>query len=225
MASPAPITCTYFIEVLSSWCHWTEPAWKQLRERYAGRVDFSWAVALMRPEDFPLSANQCDWFYQRSGTHVASPYMLNSGWFEAERQGDYRAPNWVAEAGRDFLAADDERIRIALAEAAMRDGKKIGKLAVAVEVAAHATGIDANALRAAAESEAIHQRVADSTQRFFDHQLSQRPSFILESNIGDKAVFSGTWTSAPLIAALDAMLEDHARYSAHAAHFGDPPPN
>jgi predicted DsbA family dithiol-disulfide isomerase len=57
---PAPITCTYYIEVLSSWCHWAQPAWAELRERYNGRVDFRWRVALMRPEDFPVSASQCD---------------------------------------------------------------------------------------------------------------------------------------------------------------------
>ncbi len=219
----APITCTYFIEVLSSWCHWTGPAWQELRERYANHVDFRWAVALMRPEYFPVSASQCDWFYQRSGTHVTSPYMLNSGWFEADRKGHYEALNWVAKAGRDFLGDNDERIRVALSEAAMRDGRKIGDLTTSVEIAAAATGLDVAALKTAAQSDAVKQRVNASTQRFFDHQLSQRPSFLLESDIGDKAVFSGTWMVDPLIAALDAMLEDHARYTAHAAHFGDAP--
>ena len=222
---PAPITCTYYIEVLSSWCHWAQPAWAELRERYNGRVDFRWRVALMRPEDFPVSASQCDWFYQRSGTHVASPYMLNSGWFEADRAGHYEAPNWVAEAGRDFLGEDDERIRLALSDAAMRDGRKIGDMATAVEIAAAATDLAPVALRAAAISEPVHERVAISTQHFFDHQLSQRPSFIVESDIGDKAVFSGLWKSAPLIASLENMLEDHARYTAHAARFGRPPEN
>lgn len=219
----APITCTYYIEVLSSWCHWAEPAWTDLRERYAGRVNFQWQVALMRPEAFPVSVTQCDWFYQRSGTHVASPYMLNSGWFEAERAGHYEAPNWVAEAGRDLLGNADERIRLALSEAAMRDGRKIGDMATSVEIAAAATGLDPAKLRNAAESDVVQARVAASTQHFFDHQLDQRPAFIIESDIDDKAVFAGLWKSAPLIAILDSMLEDHARYTAHATQFGGPP--
>jgi predicted DsbA family dithiol-disulfide isomerase len=107
----------------------------------------------------------------------------------------------------------------------MRDGRKIGDMATAVEIAAAATDLDPVALRAAAISEPVHERVAISTQHFFDHQLSQRPSFIVESDIGDKAVFSGLWKSAPLIASLENMLEDHARYTAHAAHFGRPPEN
>lgn len=219
----APVTVTYFIEVLSSWCHWAQPAWAKLQEDYAGRVDFQWRVALMNPEDFPVSAQQCDVFYQRSGTHVHSGYMLNSGWFEADRAGHYQAPNWVAEAGRNFLDAEDERIRLALSTAAMRDGQKIGDMATAAKIAAEATGLDAAELRAAAESSEVQARVAASTQRFFDHQLTQRPAFIIESCIGDKASFSGLWTLAPLAGTLDAMLEDAARYQSYAAHYGDIP--
>ncbi len=219
----APVTVTYYLEILSSWCHWAEPAWQELKQRYAGRVDFQWRIALMLPEDFPVSAAQCDWFYNRSGTHVQSAVKLNSGWFEADRAGRYEAPNWVAEAGRDFIDDTDDRIRLALTRAAVLDGRRIGNLDTAIEVAAAAASFDPVALRAAAESSAVHDRVAASTARFFAHQLSQRPSFVLESRIGDKAVFSGTWTAAPLSAALDAMLTDAARYASHATHFGAPP--
>src|SRR5271168_2186966 len=77
---------TYYLEVLSSWCHWAEPAWAELKARYAGRVRFEWRIALMSPGDFPASREQCDWFYRRSGgTAMRSPYMLHSGWFEASR--------------------------------------------------------------------------------------------------------------------------------------------
>src|SRR5690606_12274545 len=124
-----------------------------------------------------------------------------------------------AEAGRDFIGDTDDRIRLALTRAAVLDGRRIGNLDTAIEVAAAAASLDPLALRAAAESSAVHGRVAASTARFFAHQLAQRPSFVLESRIGDKAVFSGTWTAAPLSAALDAMLTDAARYASHAAHF------
>src|SRR5665213_1501609 len=85
---------TYYVEVLSSWCHWVEPVWNELKIRYAGRADFEWKIALMSPGDFPVSQSQCDWFYERSGgTVMRSLYKLNSGWFEAERKGHYEAPN------------------------------------------------------------------------------------------------------------------------------------
>jgi hypothetical protein len=92
-------------------------------------VDFRWQIALMRSDDFPLSEAQCDWYYQRSGTPVRSPYRLSSGWFEQARGGPYEAPNWVAEAGRDLVGESDESIRIALPHAALREGRRIGDLA------------------------------------------------------------------------------------------------
>lgn len=216
---------TYYLEVLSSWCTWVEPTWAELKQRYAGRAEFEWRIALMNPADFPVSRAQCDWFYQRSGgTVMRSPFKLNSGWFEAERAGHYEAPNLVAEAARDFGFEGDE-IRLALARAGVREGQKIGDLATAVAVAAQAGGkkMPAKKLRAAAESAAVRARVEASTKEFFAHQINQRPAFVLTDAIGDKAVFSGLVRLEPLVATIDAMLADTAAYAAHKAHHGSPP--
>jgi len=213
---------TYYLDVLSSWCHWAEPAWAELKTRYAGRAEFAWKIALLSPGDFPVSREQEDWFFRRSGTIMRSPYMLNSGWVEPERKGLYPAPNFVAEAGRDFGFTDD-RLRLALAHAALREGRKIGDMAEAIAVAAKATGLDGEKLWERAQSSAIEARVRASTAEFHALQITQRPAFVLEDSIGDKAVFSGLVTAAPLFAAIDAMLADTAAYAAHAAHFGQPP--
>lgn len=214
---------TYYLEVLSSWCYWAEPMWAELKQRYAGRVQFEWKIALMNPEDFPVSREQCDWFYRRSGgTCMRSPFMLNSGWFEPERKGRYDAPNLVAEAGRDFGFNGDE-IRLALCHAGVREGQKVGDLAASVAIAAKAGKIDAAKLRAAAESKEVRARVDASTKEFFAHQINQRPAFILTSGIGDKAVFSGVARIEPIAAAIESMLTDAAAYAAHAAHHGKVP--
>jgi len=214
---------TYYLEVLSSWCHWAEPVWNELKIRYAGRVEFGWEIALMNPRDFPVSRAQCDWFYQRSGgTVMRSRYKLNSGWFEAKRQGRYEAPNLVAEAGKDFGFLDDD-IRLALANAALLEGARIGDLATAVRIAAKAGRIDVRKLRAAAESKAVRRRVDASTAEFLAHRIDQRPAFVLTDAIGDKAVFSGLVGLPPLVATIDAMLADSDAYAAHQAHFGKPP--
>jgi len=214
---------TYYVEVLSSWCHWVEPVWAELKTRYAGRAEFEWKIALMNPGDFPVSQAQCDWFYRRSGgTVMNSPYRLNSGWFEANRQGHYEAPNLVAEAGKDFGFTGDE-IRLAIAHAALRDGTKVGDLATAVKVAAKAGKIDAKKLRKAAESKSVADRVAASTAEFHSHQINQRPAFVLGDAIGDKAVFSGLVRLEPLVATIEAMLSDTAAYAAHKTHHGIPP--
>ncbi len=214
---------TYYLEILSSWCSYVEPVWTELKRRYAGRAEFEWRIALMNPEDFPVSQAQCDWFYRRSGgTVMHTPTMLNSGWFEVSRKGRYEAPNLVAEAARDFGFNGDE-IRLALARAALQEGQKVGDLAVSVQVAAKAGKIDARKLRKAAESNVVKDRVATSTAEFFAHQINQRPAFVLTDAIGDKAVFSGLVRIEPLAATIDAMLSDTAAYAAHKAHHGVPP--
>ncbi len=218
------VTVTYYLEVLSSWCTWAEPTWSELKARYAGRVAFSWRIALMNPGDFPASREQCDWFYRRSGTLMKSPTLLHSGWFEAARGGHYEAPNLVAEAARDF-GFDGDEIRLALAHAAVREGRTVGDLETALAVAARAGGrrLPLAKLRAAAKSTAVRRRVEASTQAFHGHQITQRPAFVLTDAIGDKAVFSGLVRVEPLAATLDAMLADTAGYASFAAHFGGPP--
>jgi len=215
---------TYFLEVTSSWCFWGEPAWAELKRRYDGRAEFQWKIAKMRPGDWPASREQCDWFYRRSGTVMRSPFMLNSGWFEPVAPGSYPAASYVAEAAKDFGFTGDE-IRLALSHAGDREGRKVGRMDVAVEIAVEAGGkkLNARKLRARAESAEIAARIEASTQEFFSHQISQRPAFVLEDAIGDKAVFSGLVRLEPLAATFDAMLADTAAYASYQAHFGDPP--
>lgn len=213
---------TYYLEIFSSWCTWAEPTWAELKRRYAGRVDFQWRIALMKRENFPASRAQCDWFYQRSGCSVMrSPIKLNSGWFEPERA-DFSAPDLVAEAARDFGFEGDE-IRLALNTAALHEGRKLGDMAEAVAVAAKAGQLDPAKLRARAESTEVRARVDASTQAFFSYRIDQRPAFVLEDAIGDKAIFSGLVRLEPLAATIDAMLADTAAYASHAAHYGKPP--
>ena len=211
----------YYLEVVSSWCYWAEPAWAELKHRYAGRVEFQWELALMDASGLPISQAQCDWFYRRSGVMVKSPFKLNSGWFEPELK-EYLAPNLVAEAARDLGVVDD-RVRLALTSAAMREGQKVGRWEVAAEVGAAACGLDAAKLLALARSPAVEARARASTAKFHQLQVSQRPTFVIDSGIGDRAVFSGVWMIEPLVATLEAMFDDAAGYASHAAHFGAPP--
>jgi predicted DsbA family dithiol-disulfide isomerase len=213
---------TYFLEILSSWCHWAEPTWSELKLRYSGKVDFQWKIALMKPEAFPASRAQCEWFYRRSGTIMRSPYMLNSGWFDSELNGRYDVPNIVAEAGRDF-GVNDDKLRLALAHAAVREGRRIGRMEEAAKVAAQAIGVEASTIRSRAESAEVAQRVKNSTAEFDALQITQRPAFLLEDEIGDRAVFSGLVKPEPLIATIEAMLADTAAYATHKAHWGAPP--
>ena len=212
---------TYYLEVVSSWCHWAEPAWSELKRRFDGRVEFHWKIAQMPEDAYPLSRDQCEWFYRRSGSIMRSPYMLNSGWFEA----DHRLmlePNLVAEAARDF-GVNDDRVRLAIAHAAMREGQKVGQWEVAVAVAAKAAKLNKPKLLARAKSRAVAERVEASSKEFAALQVTQRPTFLIENGIGDRAVFSGIARVEPLAAAVEALLADEAAYASWRAHFGDVP--
>ncbi len=215
---------TYYLEVISSWCYWVEPTWAELKQRYAGRVEFDWKIALMRKEDYPPTREQCDWYYRRSGMLMKSPFMLNSGWLEPWREGLFPAASYVAEAGRDLGITGDE-LRLALAHAADRDGLKVASMGPAIEVAVKATRLDPKKLQARAESPEVAARIQASTREFFAHQIDQRPAFVITSGIGDKAVFSGIPRIEPLAATIESMLSDQAAYAAHKAHFGGPPAN
>ncbi len=212
---------TYYLEVVSSWCHWAEPAWAELKRRYADRVEFAWKIAQMPEDAYPTSANQCDWFYRRSGTIVRSPYMLNSGWFEPDHR-LMAEPNLVAEAARDLGVADD-RVRLAIAHAAMREGQKVGRWEIAATIAAKAGKLNKAKLLARAKSAEIAARVKKTSAEFDALQVTQRPTFLLENSIGDRAVFSGLVRVEPLAAALDALLADEAAYVSWKAHVGDVP--
>jgi predicted DsbA family dithiol-disulfide isomerase len=128
----------------------------------------------------------------------------------------------VAEAARDF-GFDDDRVRLALSHAALREGKKVSDWAVAAEIGAGAGKIDKKELLERARSPEIEKRVRASTAEFHALQVTQRPTFVMDTEIGDRAVFSGVVKLEPLTATLDSMLDDATAYAAHKAHFGDPP--
>jgi predicted DsbA family dithiol-disulfide isomerase len=215
------ITVTDYLDVVSSWCFWSEPTWAELKKRYVGRVEFQWKIALMDPNGLPTSREQEQWFYRRSGMMMRSPFMLNTDWYDPSLP-EWLAPNCVAEAAKDFGFADD-RVRLALANAVLREGKKVSDWEIATEIAAAAGNIDRKKLLELAGSGEIEKRVRASTAEFHALQITQRPAFLIDTEIGDRAVFSGVVKLEPLTATLDSMLDDAGAYAAHKAHFGDPP--
>jgi predicted DsbA family dithiol-disulfide isomerase len=215
------ITVTDYLDVISSWCFWSESMWAELRTRYDGKVQFQWKIALMDPSGLPTSREQEQWFYRRSGMMMRSPFMLNTEWYDPGLS-EWLAPNCVAQAAREFGFTDD-RVRLALARAALREGRQIGDWRVAAQIGAEAVGIDPGRLLERARSPEIENEVRASTAEFHALQLTQRPTFVIDTEIGDRAIFSGVVKLEPLAATIDSMLDDAAAYAAHKAHFGDPP--
>ena len=222
MSELAPrLTVTNYLDVISSWCFWAAPAWQELQERYAGRVNFQWKIALMDESGMPTSHAQMEWFYRRSGMMMRSPFMLKSAWHEAGMT-EYLAPNAVTEAAREMGASGDD-VWLALARAGLLEGRKTGRWETAAEIGAKAAGLEEAKLLESAKSPEVETRVRASTGEFHAMKVNQRPTFVVDSTIGDRAVFSGFAKVAPVAGAIDAMLDDLAFYDAHAAHFGAPP--
>ena len=175
------ITVTYYLDVISSWCFFAEPAWAELKNRYGGKVEFQWKIALLDKTGLPISREQEEWFYRRSGTIMRSPFMLSGEWFEPG-QPEYLAPNCVAEAAKDFGITDDH-VRLALAYAGLREGKRFGDWKIAAEIGAKAANVDAKKLLERARSTVVETRVRADTADFHLLQVTQRPTFVLDTGI------------------------------------------
>jgi len=211
---------TYYLDVTSSWCFWAEPAWTELRVKFAGRVEFAWKIALLDTAALPPTLEALEWFYRRSAKITRAAATLNPGWFEAGAP-EYLVPNLIAEAGKDFGVTDD-RLRLELSRAALIDGRRILQWEESL-ACAQAVGLNPAALRTRAESPEVLDRIRASTAEFHALQVTQRPAFVLDDSIGDRAVFSGVWSAAPLIATLEAMHSDTTAYAGYAARVGPPP--
>jgi predicted DsbA family dithiol-disulfide isomerase len=216
------LAITYYLDVISSWCFWAEPAWSELKKRYEGKVEFGWKIALLDKTGLPLSRAQEAWFYRRSGMLMRSPFMLSTTWYDEPIRSEYLAPNCVAVAAKDFGITDD-RVRLALSYAGLREGKRTGEWEIAAEIGAKAANLQAKELLERARSPVVEARVRADTADFHLLQVTQRPTFVFDSEIGDRAVFSGIAVAPPLATTLEAMLDDIAAYQTHAAHFGTPP--
>ena len=120
---------------------------------------------------------------------MRSPFMLDSGWFDPDLK-EYLAPNLVAEAAKEFGVTDD-RVRLAIAHAALREGRKVGRWEESAAIAAGAAGLDAAALLKKAKLPEVEARARATTQEFHALQVPQRPTFLLENSIGDRVVFCG----------------------------------
>src|ERR1700751_3759460 len=158
------ITVTDYLDVISSWCFWSEPTWAELKKRYDGRVEFQWKIALMDPSGLPTSREPEGWFCRRRGMMMRSPVMLNTDWYDPILP-EWLAPNCVAEAAKDFGFVDD-RVRLALAHAALREGKKVSDWEIAAEIGAVAGNIDRKKVLDRARSPEIEKRVRASTAEF-----------------------------------------------------------
>jgi predicted DsbA family dithiol-disulfide isomerase len=151
-----------------------------------------------------------------------SPFMLRGDSYEPVLP-EYLPSNLVAEAARD-LGIKDDTVRLALSHSILREGSKaIRDIEAAAEVGACVSGLDKVKLADRARSPEIEKRIRESTVEWQALKVSQRPTFLIDTEIGDRAIFSGVIKLEPIVATLDSMIDDATGYAAYAAHFGAAP--
>ncbi|TAM77723.1 disulfide bond formation protein DsbA [bacterium] len=208
---------TYYLDVLSSWCLIAEDAVARIRGEHGARIDITWRIAILSGGG-PMGNSRAleAWYYRR--TEAATGFSFDPAWLEGPQTATLEA-NLAAEAAR-ALGCGDDRVRLALARAAMREGKRVGEHDVAVEIAAAAGNLDVKALAEKMRDPAVIARIYESTADFTAlgaHGVDQRPTFVMRSAIGDTAILSGVYRYEPLAAIVAAMLRDEDAYAAFAA--------
>ncbi|HVA38331.1 MAG TPA: DsbA family protein [Candidatus Dormibacteraeota bacterium] len=208
---------TYYLDILSSWCLVADDALARLRDERGDRFEVDWRIAILSGGG-PLGNTRelQAWYYER--TKIAAGVAFDPGWLE-DRSTSTLAPNLAAEAAR-ALGCGDDRVRLALARAALREGKPVSRRETAVEIAAAAGGLAPQTLAEKMSDPAVVARIYESTSDFTalaPHGVDQRPTFVIRSGIGDTAILSGIYRYEPLAAVVEAMLHDEDAYAIFAA--------
>ncbi len=212
------IKITYYLDVISSWCHYVEPLWEELKSSYKEEVEFDWEITLIPANGLPGSAEEEEWYYRRSGMMTQQAKMLNATWVDPKVK-EYLSPNLVAYAAKT-LGENGDKVRVAIAKAAILDGKPISDLDTCIEVALGVCDINPVRLTEVALDPLTEQAIRKSTARFEAYGINQRPAFILESEIEDRAIFSGIVHREPLVATIEAMIDDVKSHRSWSAHMG-----
>jgi hypothetical protein len=197
------------------WCALGDEVMVELNRRYGHRATFTWKIALInggKPMD--AGPEQELWFYDRC--EFVTGRRFNHRWLERKGQST-RLPNTVIAASWKFGKGKD--VHHALKIAAIERGEPILQREVALKLGAQAADINEQVLATAIDDPDLAASLRQSLADFESYRIDQRPAFVLQSAIGDVAVFSGVYRQEPLIAALDAMLQDEERYQQHASTF------
>ena len=91
-----------------------------------------------------------------------------------------------------ILESKMTKVRLALSHSILREGSKaIRDIEVAAEVGAHASSLDKAKLAEQARSPEIEKRIRQSTVEWQELKASQRPTFLIDTEIGDRANLLG----------------------------------
>jgi predicted DsbA family dithiol-disulfide isomerase len=215
----AAVKMIYYMDVMSSWCTYSEPAIAEVRKRFAGDLAYEWRIAAVKDgEPTGYTQEGMAWWYERSGS--MSGIKLNAAWLDSP-EGTWW-PNLAAEAARS-LGHTDDTVRLALARAALFDGRPIQRREIAEEVATRAAGISAGRLRGAMDDPSVAGRIRASTAEFRALPCTMVPTFLISNEIGDVNMLSGAYRAEHLAACIEQLRADVRGYEAFGKAHPPPP--
>jgi predicted DsbA family dithiol-disulfide isomerase len=198
----AIVKLTYYLDVQSSWCLVSQPALERLRREAGDRLDYDWRIAILY-EKGPMgySRETCDWYYRRTASITGT--KLNADWHESSDETTVNA-NLAAEAARG-LGVKDDRVRLAIARAAMIEGEPVATREACIDIAARAGGLDQAALGRAMDDPATMARIDASSREFDALGAKMRPTWVFSNDIDDFVVLSGLYGYEPAWACFQEM--------------------
>jgi len=209
----------YYMDVMSSWCTYSEPAIDEVRKRFGDDLAFEWRIAAIKGGQPPgYTQEAMRWWYERSGS--MSGTKLNAAWLISP-EGTWW-PNLAAEAARS-LGHTDDTVRRALAKAALIDGRPIQQRPVAEDVATGAAGLSPERLRAAMDDPAVVARIHATIAEFRELPCTMVPTFLISNEIGDVNMLSGAYRAEHLGACIEQLRADVRGYQAFGKAHPPPP--
>jgi len=208
------IGIVYYFDVLSSWSLISQPALEAVTTEFGDAVTIDWRVGLFN-DGAPLgeSAEKWAWYYTR--IEAMTGVKLDPAWRESDDDSTYY-PNAVAVAARR-LGVTGDTVRLALARAAMFDGRKVQHREIALDVAVEASGLGRESLSAAVDDRLTFAELSRTTREYRALPVNVLPVFQVTNALGDVAILSGYFQARSLRAVVGENVETLRRYDAFMA--------
>ena len=195
-----------FIEVLSHWCLAAMPAARVLAD-----LTPNFEIVYAPSKDggpVGYTNEQMRWFYRRGA--MAYGRELRADWCEGPQTG-----TWFANAvGYVGAQATGEPIRVAHAvmSAALEQGLRLGRADECFAFMGRYLGQPASEISRRVNDPSVKQALDEGNRRMAALGLDEKPSFVIESDIGDRVVLKGLWQKELVAAAGLAVLHDERAY-------------
>ncbi|MDQ2993073.1 MAG: DsbA family protein [Candidatus Eremiobacteraeota bacterium] len=209
-----PITIVHYLDVLSSWSLISQGALDAVTAEFGDAVSVDWRIALFN-DGAPVGEDSRKWAWYYDRIEAMTGVKLNPSWRESLEDSTL-VPNSVAVAARR-LGATGDAVRLALARAAMVDGRKVQHRQIALDVAVEASGMAREALAAALDDPLTRAELDRTTKEYRTLPVSVVPVFLVSNPLNDVALLSGYFQAHTLRAVVAEAVETMRRYDAFMA--------